>query len=127
MRVLVCGSRNWTDRQMIMDVLKDLPKDTVIIEGEAPGADSLAASVAEELGFEVVRFPADWARYGRSAGPVRNKQMLVEGKPDQVIAFSDDLEKSTGTLNMVTIAMRANVSVSVRHHGPTGEFGEEIR
>lgn len=116
MRVLVCGSRTWSDRDLIMKELSKLPKDTVIIEGEARGADSLAASVAEELGFAIMRFPADWDRYGKRAGWLRNQQMLTEGNPDRVIAFTDDLQKSIGTNNMVTLSRRAQKPVDVIGH-----------
>jgi hypothetical protein len=77
------------------------------IEGEAKGADSLARDVALELGFKVLSFPADWDKYHRAAGPIRNRQMLTEGKPDLVLAFHQDLTRSKGTKNMVTLARRA--------------------
>jgi hypothetical protein len=80
-----------------------------VIEGEAPGADTMAREWAEDNGVLPEKFPADWDRYGRAAGPIRNKQMLVEGKPDLVLAFSYDLKTSRGTRNMVTQALAANV------------------
>lgn len=114
MRVLVCGDRHWTDRDSIRARLSRLPTGTIIIEGEAPGADTLAREVAEELGLEVRRFPAQWDRYGRAAGPVRNRRMLEE-QPDLVIAFHHDLSKSRGTANMVQLAARAGVTTEI--HG----------
>ena len=118
MRVLVCGSRDWNDRDMIRAALSRLPSGTIVIEGEARGADLLARSVAEELGFEVVKFPADWTRYHRAAGPIRNQQMLVEGKPDYVIAFHDDIRTSKGTFDMVNRARGAGIRVMIiSHHG----------
>jgi len=101
MRVLICGSRSWTDRKAIRDFLLTLPKSSVVIEGEASGVDTIAREEAEKLGIEVLKFPADWKRYGRAAGPIRNRQMLVEGKPDIVVAFHSDISKSKGTLNML--------------------------
>ena len=79
MRVLVCGAAprkrtgdpGWTNRKLIYNELVRFPKGTVIIEGEAKGADLLARNVAEELGFTVEPYPAKWARYGNSAGPKR--------------------------------------------------------
>jgi hypothetical protein len=113
MRILVCGDRNWADRKFIAEVLEDM-KDNfstwqVLIEGEAPGADSIAAKWARRNGITVFAFPADWDLYGRAAGPIRNKQMLDEGKPDMVIAFHDNIEESRGTRNMLTILRKSGM------------------
>lgn len=113
MRVMVCGDRNWTDRQTILNRLAKLPKDTIIIEGGARGADILALSCAKELGLDVAHYPAKWRLYGKAAGPIRNELMLEEGNPDLVIAFHNDLPSSKGTSNMVGLANRAGVSVVI--------------
>lgn len=57
-------------------------------------------------------FPADWGRYGKGAGPVRNRQMLALD-PDAVQAFHNDLVESSGTLDMCVIADKKNVPVFV--------------
>jgi hypothetical protein len=112
MRLLVCGSRDWTlEAPIRARILALMP--TVVIEGEARGADSLARKVAQELGILVEPYPADWARHGRTAGPIRSQEMLVKGKPDLVLAFSSHLETSRGTLDMVNRAKRAGVPVEV--------------
>jgi hypothetical protein len=113
MRVLVCGARDWSDIGSIRRTLAALPPDTVVIHGAARGADSLAGEAARELGLRVRAFPADWARYGKAAGPVRNRQMLVEGKPDRVLAFHADLAGSKGTADMVRQARAAGVAVRI--------------
>ncbi len=111
MRVLVCGDRNWTDVELIRD---NLPHETtVVIHGACRGADKIGGEVAESLGIPVEVFPAQWKRYGRGAGPIRNKQMLDEGKPDLVLAFHPDLLKSKGTRNMVTLARKKGLPVIV--------------
>ena len=110
MRLLICGSRNWKDRKAVLQAVKEL-NPSVIIEGECRGADRLAASVAEELGILVEKFPADWARHGRQAGPIRNQQMLAEGKPDYVLAFPTS--ESRGTWDMVRRAKKAGVETKV--------------
>lgn len=119
MRILVCGSRDWNDYRMISDALIDnysLP--FVVIEGEARGADRMAAEWAERWHqpVELLRFPANWNKYGRAAGMIRNQQMLDEGKPDLVLAFHDDLEHSKGTKDMVNRARRAGIEVRVIRH-----------
>src|SRR5206468_1198725 len=115
-RLLICGDRRWTDLAMILEAMRALPGDTVIIEGEAAGADSLARLCAEARSMRVLRFPADWKRYGRAAGPIRNRQMLDEGRPDEVWAFHDDLANSKGTADMIAQATRRNVPVRVFSH-----------
>lgn len=113
MRILVCGDRHWTNRIAIHGQLATLPKGTVIIEGAASGADQIAGFCARSLGFDVQEFPANWAKYGRAAGPIRNKQMLTEGKPDQVWAFHADIASSKGTANMVAQSKAAGIPVTI--------------
>ena len=110
MRLLVTGDRDWTDADAIRLCLLDL-KPEVVIHGAAPGADSLADEVAKELGIERLSFPAKWKLYGRAAGPIRNQQMLDEGKPDTVVYFHHDLPSSKGTANMLKRARLADLPV----------------
>ena len=110
MRVLVCGSRDWTDETRIFQRLSLLPFGTEIISGAASGADSLAAMVAQTLGFTVREFPADWNRHGRSAGYIRNNEMLNED-PDLVIAFWDG--QSRGTAHTIYEAHNRAIPVEV--------------
>lgn len=101
-RILVCGDRNWSDADKIRDVLKGYSRDSVVIHGGCSGADTIAGFVAKELGMTVIVFKAEWNKYGLSAGPIRNKKMLDEGKPDIVIAFHSDIASSKGTKNMIS-------------------------
>lgn len=108
MRVLVCGGRGWWDRRKLFDVLDAYGKATVIIHGNARGADKFGgmyAKYTEGVSEEV--YPADWDKYKKAAGPIRNKQMLDEGKPDIVFAFGGN----SGTDHMVSIAQAAGVTV----------------
>lgn len=115
MRILVCGDRNWTDKETIRKFLLEY-NPTVVIEGEARGADSLAREVAEEEGIVVEKYPADWNTNGKAAGPIRNQQMLKKGKPDMVLAFHDNLDKSKGTKHMITIAKKSGLRVFLIKH-----------
>lgn len=110
MRLLVCGGRDFDDHDLLferLDQFHAVMPVAVLIEGCARGADELAGQWADARGIEHVRFPADWKRFGRSAGPRRNEQVLVEGKPDLVIAFPG----GRGTAHMVAQAEAAGVSV----------------
>jgi hypothetical protein len=110
MRVLVTGGRVFDSRDLLIEAMDRLHEEcgiTTLIHGAAKGADTLAGGWAESRGIEVIACPADWRRYHRAAGPIRNKQMLVEHKPDLVVAFPG----STGTAHMVAIAEKAGVEV----------------
>lgn len=109
MRVLVCGGRKYRDRQRLYLELDRLHKakgiDTVI-QGGAAGADALARDWCAERMVSYLNFPANW-KLGLSAGPIRNSQMLKEGKPDLVVAFFG----GDGTKDMVSKARRAGVAI----------------
>ena len=79
----------------------------VVIEGGARGADTIAKEVAESLGIKVLEFPANWEKYGRRAGIIRNEDMLRIAKPDVVFGFP--LANSIGTFHMLEIAKKAGV------------------
>lgn len=110
MKVLVCGSRQWTDRDSIEKRLRMLPAGTTIISGAARGADSIAASIGRTLGLGVREFPAEWDRFGRSAGYRRNMLMLDED-PDLVIAFQ--VGNSPGTAHAIEKARKREIPVEV--------------
>lgn len=110
MRVLVCGSRHFNDYELLERTLETLDI-TTIIEGEARGADRLARRYAERRGLDVLPFPALWDKHGRAAGPIRNTQMLVEGRPELVVAFRGP--NSRGTQNMINQAEKAGIEVRI--------------
>lgn len=110
MRVLVCGSRHFQDHNKLVYELSAIPI-THLITGGAKGADSHAEFFAKRVCIPHTIFPANWDKYGKGAGPIRNKQMLDEGKPDLVIAFL--APNSRGTKNMIEQAKKAGVPVQV--------------
>ena len=130
MRVLVCGSRTFTDTEAVDWVLYGLydqehcaADPLVVIEGGAQGADACAAAWVAGFGSEYPhpheQYPADWAAHGKGAGPIRNQQMLDEGKPDVVWAFVDKpLAESKGTADMVRRARAAGIRTYVVQGDP---------
>jgi len=115
-KILISGDRNWTDKTLIFCTLLEYIDDVeLVIEGSQYGADIIARDVAEELGINTLDMPADWDRYGISAGPRRNIQMLNE-QPDLVLAFHDDIKNSKGTKHMIKIAKEAGVPVRLITH-----------
>lgn len=117
MRLLICGSRSWTRGDYIKDALIEQlahgPID-VVIDGAAPGADSLGFAAARDLGLVNLRFPANWNTHGKAAGPIRNQQMLDEGQPTDVWCFTEEQDMSPGTQDMFDRAIRADLKV--RHY-----------
>lgn len=86
-----------------------LPTDITIIEGGATGADSAAADFAICNYCQIKEYKADWKKHGKAAGPIRNKQMIQDGKPDLVVAFPG----GEGTKNMIEQAQAANIAVMI--------------
>lgn len=133
--VLVFGSRNWTDKARIREVLEKcaFPEGTLFIHGDngydangrmlgagrpdseaVRGADKLAGAVAQELGFDVIAYPANWLLYGASAGPRRNSEMartLEQSKPARAICFSE-LPLGRGSADMMRKCATAGADVS---------------
>lgn len=104
----------------IQTILSLCPKHTIVVHGAARGADTIAGVVAEELGLLVKPYPADWDTYGKTAGPIRNSQMLNMEHPDFIFSFHNNIEVSKGTKHMVDIALRANKTVI--HYGNKSWF-----
>ncbi len=115
-RVVIAGCRDYNNydeaKEYIDFCLTNIRKENkiVIISGGASGADALGERYAAENGFEIEKHPADWEKYGRSAGPRRNKQMAQIA--DYVICFWD--EKSKGTHSMIEYAEKFGKPVRVK-------------
>ena len=112
MKVIISGDRNWNDWQTIHDRLKTLPKNALIIHGGARGADLIADNIAKKLGLETKEYKADWDRFGKAAGPIRNSAMLEE-EPDIVIAFHANINESKGTKDMLNQARKKHIVVQL--------------
>jgi hypothetical protein len=110
MKILVTGSREWYNRAIIYRELIKYPKSSIVIQGVARGADSIARDIALRLGMQVLDFPAEWNKYNKSAGPIRNRQMLDQ-KPDLVLAFHENIEESKGTKDCVNEATKRGIPV----------------
>lgn len=100
MKIIVCGSRSWTDHAAIEAAV---PWDDVteVHHGDANGADHMAGCVARSKGKLVFPHPANWFLFGNAAGMIRNAQMLEREIPDRVYAFWDG--ESHGTAHMIRI------------------------
>lgn len=114
MRVIVCGGRNFQDREFCFEKLDEIigQLDNVeIVSGHAKGADTFGEEYALKNSLKVSVFKPDWKKYGRGAGPVRNKEMYKYALEDEpmVIAFWDG--ESKGTKSMIDIATKDGAKV----------------
>lgn len=108
--VLVCGGRDYEDRQslfMVLDAAHSANPIKLLVHGGASGADDLAGRWARHVGVAWKSYPAYWKSEGKSAGPKRNQRMLDEAKPHIVIAFPG----GSGTADMIRKAEKAGVPV----------------
>jgi hypothetical protein len=117
--ILVTGDRNWSDDGVVAEVLEQYPPGTIVIHGDAHGADSWAGTLARRQGKVEVRVPYIRS-LGRSGGPARNTYMVqllrglnAIGYVCEVHAFHDDLESSRGTKHCVSAAQKAGFKVEM--------------
>lgn len=112
MKIIIAGSRSFNNYEFLkkqLDCLFKNIKSLEIVSGCARGSDALGERYAKERGYILHRFPADWDRYGKSAGYIRNKEMACFA--DRLVAFWDG--KSKGTRHMIDLAKKRNLIIKV--------------
>ena len=107
MKILVCGGRDFYNYKALCEALARYADDTILVHGDAKGADRLAGMYAMERGWQVKVYPADWNQHGKAAGPIRNRLMLSEEHPELIVAFPG----GRGTANMIEQSTQAGVEV----------------
>ena len=122
-RIIIAGSRDFNDYKLLKTSMRDILKNTSlegvnkikIISGTARGADQLGERFAKQFKLEVVKFPADWDRFGKSAGYIRNEEMakysVKENNYGMLVAFWDG--ESRGTKHMINLAKKHGLDVHV--------------
>lgn len=112
MKVIIAGGRDFNDYKFLFEKCDNIlsgQKDVEIVSGAARGADELGEKYAKEKGFKIKLFPADWDKYKKAAGYIRNKQMAEYA--DSLIAFWDG--KSKGTKHMIDLAEKYNLNIRI--------------
>lgn len=111
-RVIIAGSRNFNDFELLekkMLYFLQNKKNIIVLCGGARGADDLGRQFAEMHDFMVEMFPADWKKFGKRAGVVRNREMAKSASA--CVVFWDG--QSRGTANMIEEAKRAGIPLRV--------------
>ena len=110
--IIIAGSRTFDDYDLLthkMDHLTQNPDEIEVVSGGAKGADQLGERWAQERGHRLKIFPADWNRFGKQAGFIRNAQMA--GYATHLVAFFDD--SSAGIKHMIQLARKYNLKLRV--------------
>ena len=114
-KIIIAGGRDFMDYNLLKEKVNKILQEKrvthkiVIISGCARGADTLGLRYASENTFDVEEYPADWDKYGKKAGYMRNVEMAENA--DALIAFWDG--KSKGTKHMIDIATERNLPIRV--------------
>lgn len=115
--LLIAGSRSFEDRDLFNRVTEELidgdERFTIIVEGGATGADTMAREYAEAHDMKYEEFKPDWKHYGRAAGPKRNDKMVqfIKERNGTALYFWD--EESKGTKQCIDSAKRKGIEISV--------------
>ena len=120
-RIIIAGSRKYNDYHRMLEKLDNLGIHLIntidpieIVSGHAPGADTLGERFAKAYDYPLKIFSADWEKYGRAAGPIRNEQMAkyaAEADRGMLIAFP--IGESRGTRNMIKLAQQYGLEICV--------------
>lgn len=112
-KVIIAGTRDFNNYHLLKmkldKILSNIIDDIIIVSGKARGADTLGEKYAKEKGYQIAEFPADWEKFGRSAGYKRNVQMAEYA--DACVCFWDG--RSPGTKHMINIANQYKLQIRV--------------
>ncbi len=115
MKVIIAGGRDFDDYDMLcqrVDRILSRQTEIEIVSGAAKGADKLGERYAEERGYNITRFIADWNRYGKRGGYIRNEDMA--NYADALILFWDGMSK--GSKHMLEIASEYDLKIRVIYY-----------
>jgi len=121
MKIIIAGSRNINNYNIIVNTIKKSNFDiSEIVSGNARGVDKLGERFAKENNIKLKLFPANWDKYGKGAGYIRNIQMAEYA--DALIAIWDGISK--GTKMMIELAKKKELKIFVceyKNNKPSGE------
>ena len=115
-KVIIAGGRSFSNYNLLCEYvdfkLSNVTQEIEIVSGGARGADSLGERYAKDRGYKLKIFPADWNKFGKRAGYLRNIQMAEYA--DALIAFWDG--KSRGTRNMIEEARSRMLKIGIKRY-----------
>lgn len=119
MRLIIAGSRTATRADVLAAIEASNAGEGIaeVVCGDAPGADTEGALWADAKGIPVRHFPADWKRWGKAAGPMRNEEMAQNA--DALLAIWDG--QSKGTAHMIHMARQHGLRIYIHRFTQTGE------
>ena len=112
MKVIIAGGRFYNDYKRlkkVCDSILSTQTEVIIVSGKARGADKLGEKYAKEKGYHIEPFPANWDKFGNSAGYIRNAEMAKYA--DALIAFWDG--ESRGTKSMIDLAKKGGLKIRI--------------
>ncbi len=115
--IIIAGCRNYSNykeaKEFILSCISEYKKTDrlTILSGGCKGADLLGEHFAKEKGFSIKYYPADWKKFGKAAGPIRNKKMVEDCHG--VICFWDG--KSKGTASLLQFAQKAGKPIKIKY------------
>lgn len=112
MKTIIAGSRTCTDYNTLLNAVRKINwKITAILSGNANGADKLGIRYAKEHDIPFLLYNAEWDKYGKKAGIVRNLEMIKVA--DALIALWDG--RSSGTKHVIYEAIRCEMLVHIEN------------
>lgn len=111
-KVIVAGGRDFDNYKLLEEALDGILykcDKVTIISGEASGADTLGEMYGISKGYDIIRKPANWNKYGKAAGYIRNKEMA--GIANSLVAFWDG--ESRGTSHMIDLARERELTIRI--------------
>lgn len=110
MKLIIAGSREFDNYELLSEKMNELQlKPNEVVSGTCRGADKLGEQWANTNRVKIVRFPANWDKYGKSAGPIRNREMAQYA--DTLLAFWNG--RKGGTSNMIKTAQELRLNVFI--------------
>ena len=113
-KIIIAGGRDFSNEELLTSKCDEIISNRLceIVSGGAKGADRLGEFYAIDRNYEIHRFPADWDKFGKRAGFLRNAEMAEYA--DELIAFWDGASK--GTKHMIDLATQKGLVVHVIHY-----------
>lgn len=113
MYILIAGARDVENTSPLIEkmhyIISNFPSNVVIVNGACKGIDLISSYIARQKGLNVIEELADWNKYGKAAGPIRNKLMLDKYPIQYAYLFHPDIENSKGTKNMRNLLIRYGI------------------